>query len=235
MIDARELVTYATKWNASAKHTWGSVVWCVGINFVGPFPSYNNKYILLAAHYISKWIKALAKPRNDHKVVLNFLKKFIFTRFGTLRTIISEERTHFYNKQFELFLSKYRVKHRKVLAYHPQINRQVKISNKVVKLILEKTMSYSRKDWAKKLDDTLWAYRTAFKTPLVMYPYRIVFGKSCHLPIQLEHKAYWAMRHLNFDLQTTGEKRFLQINKMDEFCIEVYENAKIYKERTKVW
>jgi hypothetical protein len=122
-------------------------VW--GINFMGPFPSsYNNKYILLAMDYVSKWIEAIATPTNDGKVVLNFLRKNIFTRFGTPRAIISDEGTHFCNKQFEALLSKYGVRHKRALAYHPQTNGQTELSNREVKQILEKTVSNSQKDWA---------------------------------------------------------------------------------------
>ena len=109
------------------------------------------------------------------------------------------------------------------------------MSNREIKSILEKTVNNSRKDWSKKIEDALWAYRTTFKTPLGMSPFRLVYGKACHLPVELEHRAYWATRQLNMDSALAGEKRLLQLSKLDEFRNETYENARIYKEKTKAW
>ena len=107
------------------------------------------------------------------------------------------------------FLSKFCVKHAKTLPYHPQSNGQSKVSNREIKSILGKKINTSRKDWSQKLDDVLWAYRTAFKTPIGMSPYKLIFGKQCHLPLKLEHQAMWAIKKLNCNFKEASERRLL--------------------------
>ncbi|GJT14176.1 reverse transcriptase domain-containing protein [Tanacetum coccineum] len=184
-------------------------VW--GIDFMGQFTSSRgNKYILIAVDYLSKWGKAKALPSNDARVVVKFLKS-LFARFGTPRAIISD-RGHFCNNQFAKVMLKYGVTHRLSTAYHPQTSRQVEVSNHGLKRILERTVGENRASWSDKLDDALWAFHTAFKTPIGCTPYKLVYGKACHLLIELEHKAYWALKHCNFDLKTAVDHRKVQMN-----------------------
>nr|GEY08495.1 reverse transcriptase domain-containing protein [Tanacetum cinerariifolium] len=130
-------------------------------------------------------------------------------------------------------MSKYGVTHRLSTAYHPQTSSQVEVTNRGLKRILERTIGENRASWTDKLNDALWAFRTAFKTPIGCTPYSLFYGKSCHLPLELEHKAYWALKHANFDLKTAGDHRKLQLNELHELRDQAYENSLIYKERTK--
>nr|GEW90092.1 reverse transcriptase domain-containing protein [Tanacetum cinerariifolium] len=204
-----------------------------GIDFMGPFPSSRgNTYILVAIDYFSKWVEAKALPTNDARVVCKFLKS-LFARFGAPRAIISDRGTHFCNDLFSKVMLKYGVTHRLSTAYHPQISGQVKVSNRGLKRILERTVGENHASWSDKLDDALWAFRTAYKTPIGCTPYKLVYGKACHLLVELEHKAYWALKLANFNLQIAGDHRKVQLNKLNELRDQAYENSLIYKEKTK--
>nr|GEU37834.1 hypothetical protein [Tanacetum cinerariifolium] len=116
-----------------------------------------------------------------------------------------------------------------VKAKHCNISGQVEVSIRGLKRILEMTIGENRASWSDKLDDSLWAFRTAFKTPIGCTRYKLVYEKACHLPIKLEHKAYWALKHCNFDLKTTGDHQKVQLNELNELRDQAYENFLIYK------
>nr|GEX14139.1 reverse transcriptase domain-containing protein [Tanacetum cinerariifolium] len=122
------------------------------------------------------------------------------------------------------------ITHPRSYPISPQTSGQVEVSNRGLKRILERTVGENRASWSDKLDYAFWAFRTAYKTPIGCTPYKLVYEKECHLPIELEHKAYWALKHANFDLQTAGDHRSVQLNELRD---QAYENSLIYKEKTK--
>ncbi|XP_052735504.1 uncharacterized protein LOC128197488 [Vigna angularis] len=130
-------------------------------------------------------------------------------------------------------LKKYGVTHRIATPYHPQTNGQAEVSNREIKKILQKLVKPNRKHWAARLDDALWAHRTAYKAPIGMSPFRVVFGKACHLPVEIQHRAYWVVKACNLDMEGAGKERKLQLQELEEIRLIAYENSKFYKEKTK--
>jgi transposase InsO family protein len=128
------------------------------------------------------------------------IKMVMFPRYGVPRILINDGGSHFIGKDFEGCLAKLGIEHRVSTAYHSQTNGLAVTSNKQLKGILMKTVTKGGEDWSKKLDGALWAYRTAHKTPIGMTPYQFFYGKTCHLPVELEHKAYWVIKEMNLDI-----------------------------------
>ncbi|GKB38639.1 reverse transcriptase domain-containing protein [Tanacetum coccineum] len=179
-------------------------------------------------------VEAQALPTNDARAVVKFLTN-LFARFGVPKALISDRGTHFCNSRLEKALQRYGVTHKLSTTYHPQSNGQTEVTNKAIKHILERPVGYNPKYWSKKLNDALWAFRTAYKTPTGCTPFRLFYGKACHLPIEIEHKAHWALKQCNMDLTLASESRLMQLNELAELRDGAYENTIIYKERTKKW
>lgn len=142
--------------------------------------------------------------------------------------VIIDDKSHFISRQFKNLLKKYGVTHRVATSYPPQISGRIEVSNREIKKILEKTVSTSRKDWAAKLDDAPWAYRTTYKTPIGTTPFQLVYVKSCHFPVELEHKSYWAIKALNIDFKVADKQKKLQLHELEEHRLDDYENARLY-------
>nr|GEV85422.1 hypothetical protein [Tanacetum cinerariifolium] len=181
-------------------------VW--GINFMGPF-----------------------HPQEETNIYS--LQSTICQNGWNLRAIISDRGTYFCNDQFTKVMQKYDFTHRLATPYHPQTSGQVEVSNRGLKRILERVVGENRTSWSDKLDDALWAFYTAYKTLIRCTLYKLVYEKACHLPVELEHKAYWALKHVIFDLKTAGDHRKVQINELNEHRDQAYEDSFIYKEKTK--
>ncbi|XP_062006003.1 uncharacterized protein LOC133723204 [Rosa rugosa] len=160
-----------------------------GIDFIGPFPSsYGNLYILLAIDYVLKWVESKATHTNDSKVVSDFLKSNIFSRFRTPKAIISNG-SHFCNRTFEALLRKYNITHKVGTPYHPQTSGQAELA----------------------------------------------YGKPCHLPMELEHRAWWAIKQFNMNIDVAGVHRKLQLNELEEINNDSYKSSRVYKEKTKAF
>ncbi|GJX25244.1 reverse transcriptase domain-containing protein [Tanacetum coccineum] len=130
-------------------------------------------------------------------------------KFGVPKAFISDRGTHFCNSQLEKALQRYGVTHKLSTTYHPQSNGQTKVTNRAIKHILERSVGYNPKGWSEKLNDALWAFRTAYKTPTGCTPFKLVYGKACNLPVEIEHKAHWALKQCNMDLMLASESRLM--------------------------
>ncbi|RDY05235.1 Pro-Pol polyprotein, partial [Mucuna pruriens] len=164
-------------------------VW--GIDFMGPFPvSYGNSYIILVVDYVSRWVEARATKANDAKTVVEFMK------FGVLKALISDQGSHFCNHAMVTLLENYGV-----LLLRITLKPTTKLRSSIGKSSCYKKL--------RLLEDVVWVHRTAYWTPLGMLPYQIVFSKDCHLLVEIEHQAYWAIKKCNMAYDQAGHERKL--------------------------
>ncbi|GJR04678.1 reverse transcriptase domain-containing protein, partial [Tanacetum coccineum] len=170
-----------------------------------PFPKYHKFEYILVAIDYVSKWAEAGALPTNDARVVINFLKKLFCRFGIPKALISDRGTHFYNKQMEKILN----------------DMEFIIDNPSI--------------WSRKLDNALWAFHTAYKTPIGTTPYRLLYGKTCHLPLEIEHRAYWGLRSCNPDLKIAGEKRFLQLHELDELRLQAYKNSKLYKARTKAY
>nr|GEU76111.1 DNA-directed DNA polymerase [Tanacetum cinerariifolium] len=206
------------------------------------------------AHELVKHCDSCQRQGKFHNVMrcLRMLSKFVKSlTFGELTlwarsrlhegtnlvplAIISDRGNHFFNDQFEKVMRKYGVNHRLSTVYHPQTSGQVEVTNHGLKRILERTIGQNRASWSDKLDDALWAFRTAYKTTIECTPYKLVYGKACHLQIELEHKAYWALKQTNFDLSIAGKMKRIHDSKIKNRVFNVGDQVLLFNSRLKIF
>jgi hypothetical protein len=181
-------------------------VW--GIDFMRPFHNLEGcEYILVVVDYVSKWVEDLPYRAADAMHSKRMFHEVIFLRYGVPRIVISDGWSHFIDQTFWNALTEVGVDHRISTPYHPQSTGQPETSNKQIKNILQKTVNQMGRSWRHKISEALWACQTAYKTPIGMTPYQLVYGKTCHLLIELEHKAFRAIKKWNMDLKAAGTKR----------------------------
>lgn len=184
------------------------------LDFIGPMnpPSKGKKCILVCTDYVTKWVEAKALVRAIEQTVVNFLFEEIFLRYGVPREIVTDQGTQFTSRLVQEITKKYQIKHRRSMPYHPQAKSQVESTNKTLEGIMTKTVAANRKNWADKLNETLWAYRITWKNTTGFSPYQIVYGKEVMLPIELQIHTYKLTANLGMDLSEARQERIMQLN-----------------------
>jgi hypothetical protein len=203
---------------------------------MGPFcNSEGCEYILVAIDYVSKWVEALPCRVADAMHSKKMFHEVIFLRYGVPRIVISDGGSHFIDWTFRKALLQVGVDNQIATPYHPQTSGQAKMLNKQIKNILQRTVNQMSRSWRSKLREALWAYQTSYKTPICLMPYQLLYGKTCHLLMELEHKSFWAIKKWNMDLKAAKTKRKIQIAELEEWREKAYHGANLYKERIKRW
>jgi len=206
------------------------------LDFVGPInPSSNQKtYILVATEYVTKWVEAEALPRATEDSVIQFLF-LLFVRYGLPREIITDGGPQFVGHKLAATLNNYHVQHKITTPYHPQANGQVESSNKIIESILTKTIASHRRDWATRLPEALWAYRTTWRSTTGYSPYQLVFGKQPIFPIEFEIQTLRTAQEVGLDLTEAQLNRLQQINELDEIRLSALQNTALIQQQRAKW
>ena len=188
------------------------------LDFVGTInpPSRQKVCILVCTDYVTKWVEAKALPKATEDAVANFLYEDIFVRFGVPWEIVTDQGAQFTSRLIESITEQFKIKHWMSTPYHPQANGQVEVTSRVLEAILTKTVQHHHKDWADRLPEALWAYRTTWRNTTGFTPYELVYGKSVVLPIEFEIKTLRISLQVGLDLSEAQQHRLEQINELDE-------------------
>ncbi|MCO5581470.1 hypothetical protein L7F22_035355 [Adiantum nelumboides] len=208
-----------------------------GIDFVGPLPPAHGsrcQYLIVATDYLTKWVEALARTKNDAYTTAKFLYENIFVRFGLPIEIVSDQGTHFINEVIHVLLGEFLVTHRRSAPYHPQANGQAESTNKVLCTALTKVVEGNRGTWEQKLPSVLWAYRTAYKTSIGSTPFELVYGLNAVLPIKFLLPTLQVAIELQWDGHAMSN-RMNELEHLDERRLTAIHAMYVEKRRRKAW
>eukprot|EP00253_Pinus_taeda_P010463 PITA_10463 len=206
------------------------------LDFVGPInlPSNQRTYILVETEYVTKWVEAETLPRATEDSVIQFLLH-LFVRYGLPREVIIDGGPQFVGHKLAATLNNYHVQHKITTPYHPQANGQVESSNKVIESILTKNVASHRRDWAARLPEALWAYRTTWRSTTDYSPYHLVFGKQPIFPIEFEIQTLRTAQEVRLDLSEAQKNRLQQINELDETRLSALQNTTLIQQQRAKW
>jgi hypothetical protein len=184
-----------------------------------------KNYIWFCTYYVTKWVEAITLFRAIEKSIVEFIYEDIFTRFGVPCEIVTDQGTQFTSKLMRELTEKYGIKHYKSSPYHPQDNGQVESTNKVMEAILTKNVQLHHWDWADRLPEALWAYRTTWRNTTGHTPYELVYGKQVLIPIEIHVRTFRIAAKLGLNLDEAHKQQALQLNELDEIRKDVIQRT----------
>jgi hypothetical protein len=207
------------------------------LDFVGPIApmSRKKKYILVCTYFVTKWVEAKALYQATEKSVIEFIYEEIFTHFGVPHEIVTDQGAQFTSKLMKELTDRYGIKHCKSSPYHPQANGQVESTNKVLEAILTKTIHLHHRDWADRLPESLWAYRTTWRNTTGHTPYELVFGKQILLPIEFQVHTFRLTTELGLDLSEAQKQRVMQLNELGEMRQDALQRTILVQNQRSKW